>query len=119
MAGSKHFFLNLNLIFTACSSKVTKLAKALAFGMEDIDKGKDMRSFKTRSTNFSLRSGSSARRRHIMYSTASLRSHRHHEVETDMDASVGSDDSGSWTMWTGGVRYCWVSLLMMEFGGSK
>jgi hypothetical protein len=75
-------------------TKVMKLAKALAFGMEDIDKGKDMRSFKTWSTNFSLRSGASARRRHIMDS-ASLRSHRHHEVETDMDASVGSDDSGS------------------------
>jgi hypothetical protein len=72
--------------------KVMKLAKSLAFNMEDIDKGKDMRCFKTWSTNFSLRSGASARRRYI-FDTASLRSHQQHQ-DLD-DDSVGSAGSGS------------------------
>jgi hypothetical protein len=77
---------------------VMKLAKSLTYSMEDLDKGKDLRSFKTWSTNFSLRSGASARRRHIM-DAASLRSHRHNNDVNDSldmdDDSVGSPGSGS------------------------
>lgn len=75
--------------------KVMKLAKALAYNMEDIDKGKDLRSFKTWSTNFSLRSGASARRRYIL-DAASLRSSvNHSEVTEPTDGSVDSSGSGS------------------------
>jgi hypothetical protein len=74
---------------------VMKLAKTLSLSMEDIDKGKDLRSFKVWSSNFSLRSSASIRRRYVM-DTVSLRSHRHHEVEPELDESVGSEDgSGS------------------------
>jgi hypothetical protein len=73
---------------------VMKIAKALSLSMEDMDKGKDMRSFKVWSSNFSLKSGASARRRFVL-DTASLRSHRHQkpeiEEESEADESVGSD----------------------------
>lgn len=74
--------------------QVMNLAKKLTYNMEDLDKGKDLRSFKMWSTNFSLRSGASARRRHIM-DTASLRSHRRQDANESMDESIGSERSGS------------------------
>eukprot|EP00980_Cylindrotheca_fusiformis_P028429 scaffold22599_cov139-Cylindrotheca_fusiformis.AAC.20 len=75
--------------------KVMRLAKTLSEGMEEIDKGKDLRSFKVWSSNFSLRSTASTRRRYIL-DTVSLRSHRHQEPEPEFDESVGSEDgSGS------------------------
>ena len=74
--------------------RVMRLTKTLTYSMEDIDKGRDLRSFKTWSTNFSLRSGASARRRYV-FDAASLRSSRDHEVDTSMDESVGSVGSGS------------------------
>jgi hypothetical protein len=74
--------------------KIMKLTKSLTFSMEDIDKGKDLRSFKTWSSNFSLRSGASARRR-LMLDTVSLRSHRTHDADASEDESVASGGSGT------------------------
>jgi hypothetical protein len=74
--------------------KIMKLTKSLTFSMEDIDKGKDLRSFKTWSTNFSLRSGASARRR-SMLDNVSLRSHRTHDADASEDESVASGGSGT------------------------
>lgn len=75
--------------------KVMRLTKQLTFGMEEVDKGKDLRSFKTWSTNFSLRSGASARRRHMM-DAVSLRSHRtQEEADAAVDNSVMSSPQGS------------------------
>lgn len=84
---------------TELGRRVMKLAKVLSFTMEDMDKGKDLRSFKIWSSNFSLRSNASARRRYVM-DTVSLRSGRTHEMdartidESDEEASEG-DGSGS------------------------
>lgn len=73
---------------------VMKLAKKMALSMEDIDKGKDLRSFKVWSSNFSLRSTASTRRRFIL-DTVSLRSHRPLEPEPEFDESVGSEDGSA------------------------
>ena len=73
--------------------KIMQLTKALELNMEEIDKGRDLRSFKTWSTNFSLRSGVSARRRY-MIDTSSVLSSRGTSVDTSGDeASVDSDGS--------------------------
>ena len=72
---------------------IMKLTKSLSLAMEDIDKGKDLRSFKTWSSNFSLRSSASARRRYVL-DTASLRSQRTPETGAIDEESVGSDGSG-------------------------
>eukprot|EP00934_Nitzschia_sp_Nitz4_P008825 Nitzschia sp. Nitz4//scaffold57_size113557//83627//86971//NITZ4_004003-RA/size113557-augustus-gene-0.61-mRNA-1//1//CDS//3329554882//8815//frame0 len=73
--------------------KVMDLAKKLTFNIEDIDKGKDLRSFKTWSTSFSTRSGANARRRQVMDAT-SIRSLRPAESGDD-DNSVASENSES------------------------
>lgn len=74
--------------------KVMNLARSLAVNIEELDKGKNMRCFKTWSTNFSVRSGASARRRYILDS-ASLKSYQHHnDSEISIDGSDGSE-SGS------------------------
>ncbi|CAJ1969124.1 unnamed protein product [Cylindrotheca closterium] len=77
---------------TELGRRVMKLAKVLSFTMEDMDKGKDLRSFKIWSSNFSLRSSASARRRYVM-DTVSLRSGRANEMETPIEDD--SDDDGS------------------------
>jgi hypothetical protein len=78
--------------------KIMAAVKALSYNMEDIDKGKDMRSFKRWNSTLSLRSRASTRRRHI-FDSASLPAHRHqHSDDRDIsmdDISVGSLDSGS------------------------
>lgn len=74
--------------------QVMTLARSLTYTMEDLGKGKDLRSFKMWSTNFSLRSGASARRRHVM-DTASLRSHRRHDLDDSISERDESEASGS------------------------
>jgi hypothetical protein len=73
-------------------NKIMQTARALGVNLEVIDQGRDLRSFKTWSTNFSVRSGVSARRRYIM-DNASVRSSRVTDAESD-DGSIHSDDSG-------------------------
>lgn len=75
--------------------RILQMTKSLESNMEEIDKGRDLRSFKAWSTNFSLRSGVSARRRHVV-GAISVRSGR----ETDDDSlqendSIDSDRSGA------------------------
>ena len=77
--------------------KIMAAVKALSYNMEDIDKGKDMRSFKRWNSTLSLRSRASTRRRHI-FDSASLPAHRQSDDQnTSMDdlSVVGSVDSGS------------------------
>ena len=74
--------------------QVMNLARTLTYTMEDLGKGKDLRSFKMWSTNFSLRSGASARRRHVM-DTASLRSHRRPDLDDSISERDASEASGS------------------------
>ena len=62
----------------ALGTKVMTLTERLTDGMEDLDKGTDLRSFKIWSSNFSMRSGATLRRRAVM-DAASLRSNRHRE----------------------------------------
>jgi hypothetical protein len=50
----------------ALGKRILQITKVLEANMEEIDKGKDLRSFTMWSTNFSLRSGVSARRRCVM-----------------------------------------------------
>ena len=69
-----------------------KLTKALVLAMEDLDKGKDLRSFKRWSSNFSLRSGASTRRRYAMDSI-SLQSSRHMETPPSPEGSVVSESA--------------------------
>lgn len=71
--------------------KIMQVTKALEINMEEIDRGRDLRSFKAWSTNFSLRSGVSARRRYIMDNT-SRRSSRVTDKDSD-DESKNSDYS--------------------------
>lgn len=75
---------------------IMKLTKSLTIRMQDVDRGKDMRSFKTWSSNFSLRSSASARRR-VILDSASLRSHRAEPPSLDEDDSdeESIDASGS------------------------
>ncbi|KAL3943392.1 MAG: hypothetical protein SGBAC_002558 [Bacillariaceae sp.] len=79
---------------TELGKRVMKLAKVLSFTMEDMDKGKDLRSFKIWSSNFSLRSSASARRRYVM-DTVSLRSGRFNEMEPPIDESDDESGDGS------------------------
>ncbi len=72
--------------------KIMQTTKELGINLEIIDQGRDLRSFKTWSTNFSVRSGVSARRRYIM-DNASIRSSRVTDVDSD-EGSMHSDDSG-------------------------
>jgi hypothetical protein len=77
--------------------KIMAAVKALSYNMEDIDKGKDMRSFKRWNSTLSLRSRASTRRRHI-FDSASLPAHRHSDdqnISMDDVSVVGSMDSGS------------------------
>jgi hypothetical protein len=78
--------------------KIMAAVRVLSYNMEDIDKGKDMRSFKRWNSTLSLRSRASTRRRYILDS-ASLPAHRHQHSDDQnisMDEmSVGSMDSGS------------------------
>jgi hypothetical protein len=78
----------------ALGKRILQMTKILENNMEEIDKGRDLRSFKTWSTNFSLRSGVSARRRYVIDPT-SVRSSR----VTDDDSlggneSIASEQSG-------------------------
>jgi hypothetical protein len=74
--------------------RILEMTKALEKSMEEIDKGRDLRSFKTWSTNFSLRSGVSARRRFILDST-SVRSSPGTDLDSSKDNdSIDSDGSG-------------------------
>lgn len=74
--------------------RVMNLAERLTHSMEEIEKGKDLRSFKMWSTNFSMRSGATSRRRAAM-DAVSLRSHRHRDRTPDAsdsdDENVESD----------------------------
>jgi hypothetical protein len=78
--------------------KIMAAVKALSYNMEDIDKGKDMRSFKRWNSTLSVRSRASTRRRYILDS-ASLPAHRHqHSDDQNIsmdDMSAGTMDSGS------------------------
>lgn len=75
-------------------TKILKLTQHLTQSMEDMHKGKDLRSFKVWSTNFSMRSGATTRRRAVM-DAASLRSHRRPHLTGQRPAirdSSGTDD---------------------------
>jgi hypothetical protein len=69
-----------------------KGAKALSLSIEDIDKGKDLRSFQAWSSNASLRSRASTRRRYVMEAASVIASTIVEEVESDVAASVGSGE---------------------------
>lgn len=78
----------------ALGMRIMQITKVLQINMEEIDKGRDLRSFKTWSTNFSLRSGVSARRKYVIDST-SVRSNRDMGMDdSGDDDSINSDDSG-------------------------
>lgn len=69
-----------------------KGAKALSLSIEDIDKGKDLRSFQAWSSNASLRSRASTRRRYVMEAASVVASTIVEEVESDVAVSVGSGE---------------------------
>ena len=69
-----------------------KGAKALTLNMEDIDKGKDLRSFQAWSSNASLRSRASTRRRYVMEAASVIASTIVEEVDSDAAVSVGTED---------------------------
>lgn len=68
-----------------------KGAQKLAGSMEDIDKGIDLRSFKSWSSNASLRSRASTRRRYIMDASI-IGSTIAEEAPSDVGVSVASDE---------------------------
>jgi hypothetical protein len=68
--------------------QVMKGAVALSYSMEDIDKGKDLRSFKAWSSTLSIRSRASTRRRFV-FDASSMAGATIDEVDSDM-ASMGS-----------------------------
>ena len=74
------------------SLQVMKGAKALSYCMEDIDKGRDLRSFKAWSSTLSLRSRASTRRRFV-FDTAAMGGSAISEGDSDI-ASMGSSASG-------------------------
>jgi hypothetical protein len=79
-------------------TKVMAVVKALSYNMEDMDRGKDMRSFQRWNTTLSLRSRASVRRRHVLDS-ASLPAHgrgdSHQHSAIDELGSVDSRCSGA------------------------
>jgi hypothetical protein len=79
-------------------TKVMAVVKALSYNMEDMDRGKDMRSFQRWNTTLSLRSRASVRRRHVLDS-ASLPAHgrgdSHQHSAIDEIDSVDSRYSGA------------------------
>lgn len=68
--------------------QVMKGAVALSYSMEDIDKGKDLRSFKAWSSTLSIRSRASTRRRFV-FDASSMAGAKIVEVDSDV-ASMGS-----------------------------
>ena len=68
-------------------------AKALFHNMEDVDKGKDTRSFKKWNSTLSLRSRASARRRYVMKNVIALEEPLVEEEEPSDIDSVGSSTS--------------------------
>lgn len=68
-------------------------AKALFHNMEDVDKGKDTRSFKTWNSTLSLRSRASARRRYVMKNVIEHEAPLEEEEPSDLE-SVGTSMSG-------------------------
>jgi hypothetical protein len=73
--------------------RIMELTKVLEISMEEIDKGRDLRSFKTWSSNFSLRSGVSARRRYVIDTASVLSTCRETGISID-DESAESEVSG-------------------------
>jgi hypothetical protein len=73
--------------------KSLKGAQVLTHNMEDIDKGNDLRSFQAWSSNISLRSKASTRRRQVFEASSVIGSTIKEEVSSDVVAnSVGSED---------------------------
>ena len=62
--------------------------------MEELDKGKDRRSFKSWTSSLSLRSRASTRRKYILDSQ-SLPVHRGHSLSVDLSVEEGSDEDRS------------------------
>lgn len=69
--------------------QVMKGAKAVSYSMEDIDKGKDLRSFKAWSTTLSIRSRASTRRRFV-FDVASMVGSSIVEVDSDIASGESS-----------------------------
>jgi PDZ domain len=67
-------------------------AKALMDTLEDIDKGKDVRSFQVWSSNVSLRSRATTRRRYVLDTASLMASTIAEELDSDAGVSVGSDE---------------------------
>jgi hypothetical protein len=76
----------------ARGEEAMKGAKQLSYDLEDIDKGKDLRSFKAWSSNASLRSRASTRRRYVMEAASVIGSTIMEEADSDADVSIGSDE---------------------------
>lgn len=66
-------------------------AQKMSYNMEDIDKGKDLRSFKSWNSNVSLRSRASARRKLIMDTSSVIGSTIMEETMSDVNASIDSE----------------------------
>jgi hypothetical protein len=78
----------------ALGKRILQITKVLETSMEEIDKGRDLRSFTMWSTNFSLRSGVSARRRFVIDSR-SVRSTPDDDADSlGGNESVASERSG-------------------------
>mmetsp|Transcript_7430 Transcript_7430/g.12364 ORF Transcript_7430/g.12364 Transcript_7430/m.12364 type:complete len:1143 (+) Transcript_7430:213-3641(+) len=84
-------FLNRKELI-ARGEEAMKGAKQLSYNLEVIDKGKDLRSFKAWSSNASLRSRASTRRRYVMEAASVIGSTIMEEADSDMAVSVGSDE---------------------------
>lgn len=72
--------------------EAVKGAQALTLSMEDIDKGKDLRSFQAWSSNASLRSRASTRRRYVMEAASVIASTIVEEADSDLAVSVGTEE---------------------------
>jgi hypothetical protein len=85
-------FLNKKKQLMERGEEAMKGAKALSLSIEDIDKGKDLRSFHSWSSNASLRSRASTRRRYVMEAASVIASTIVEEVDSDVAVSVGSGE---------------------------
>jgi len=66
-------------------------AKKVSYNLEDVDKGNDLRSFKSWNSNISLRSRASTRRKFILDSSSIIGSTIVEENMSDANASIGSE----------------------------
>jgi hypothetical protein len=86
-------FLNKKKELIEQGEEAMKGARMLSLNMEDIDKGKDLRSFQAWSSNASLRSRASTRRRYVMDAASVIGSTIWEEAGSELAVSVGSEEA--------------------------